>query len=113
MVNTTLAIDLGLQGSWQNFFFFATFRLYSDNLLQATIIIETLQIKFFLPTTVKSIAEPGWRWPPQHVNKVGGANYLVHKSSHFCCFHVDPVLSITTICSVCLQLRKPSSRQST
>ena len=30
----TLAIDLGLHGSWQ--ILFAMFRLYSDNLLQAT-----------------------------------------------------------------------------
>ena len=30
------------------------------------------------------IAEPGGRWPPQHVNnEVGGANYLVAKVNNF------------------------------
>jgi len=35
---TTLVIDLGLHGSWQKFLF-ATFRLYSDNLLHISIIL--------------------------------------------------------------------------
>ena len=67
---TTLAIDLGLHGSWQIFFLFAAFRLYSDNLLQVQLYSD-IQVWLYSD----NLLQVAWRKLSEYNRNVANKNF--------------------------------------